>query len=324
MTTHTITTLRRDLVRFFQAKDYTRAFDLIEKEYSSFPAHSQELSYWRICLHALLGKQEEALRIFQGVLDRGDWFPPKWLEEDPDLASLRPLPEFQRMIELCRGRLAVLQAEASPALLVRQPANSDEPLPLLIAQHGNGNNASNTVDNWARVTTEGWLLAVPQSSQMGGPDSFVWDDRATGVDEIREHLETLNSEYKIDAKRVVLGGFSTGGGQAVWMALHQAVRTRGFVVLSPSLRENELETLSTHLATHTPTGLRGAILVGEKDAECLAISRRIVELMRAHDLPCELEVRSSLDHRYPADFSAWVVKALKFIERGSTSGHLSG
>ena len=315
MTTYTITTLRRDLSRFFQAKEYIQAFALIEKEYTHFPANSQELAYWRLCLHALLGKQEEALHIFQEVLDRGDWFPPKWLEEDPDLASLRPLPEFQALVEACQGRLATLQAEASPALLVRQPTAAKEPLPLLIAQHGNGNNASNTVEHWNGVTAEGWLLAVPQSSQMGGPDAFIWDDRETGVNEICEHLETLNNEYKIDARRVVLGGFSMGGGQAIWMALHQTVRIHGFVTLGPYLRENELEALATLLATHAPTSLRGAILVGENDAECLSIARKVVELMRAHNLPCELEVRPGLAHSYPADFSAWVVRALRLIEQ---------
>lgn len=316
MSARTYQDLRQELMQHYQAKEYSRALDLVESERANFPHDARDSTYWRTSLNALLGKQEEALHIFRESLDQGEWFPPIWMEREPDLVSLQPLPEFQEMIEVCRQRLAKMQGEARPACLVQQPAEQIGALPLLIALHGNGNNMYTTAPQWSGVTTQGWLLAVPQSSQILGPDAFVWDERERGINEIREHLTVLNKEYQIDPARVVLGGFSRGGGQAIWMALHQSVRTCGFVVLGPYLPEAELAPLSAFLEAEAqaPTGLHGTILVGKEDTECLAISRHIVEIMRAHDLPCQLEVRTGLDHSYPADFAAWVTRELAFIE----------
>jgi predicted esterase len=159
------------------------------------------------------------------------------------------------------------------------------------------------------------LLAVPQSSQIVASEAYVWDDREKGINEIREHLAKLSSEHTIDPERVVLGGFSKGGGQAILIALHQSIKTRGFIALGPYLLPDELETLSARLETQKPAGLRGYILVGEEDHDCLEVSRKVAELLNAHNVPCELELRPGLDHSYPEDFAAAVSKGLAFIEQ---------
>jgi predicted esterase len=312
----TFSILQEQLMELYNAKEYSRAFELVEQEKASFPDHSREIAYWRLCMHARLGKPAEALYIFRKALDRGEWFPLKWLKDDPDLASLQQLPEFQEMAEICLQRLKEAQANAQPELLVRKPEAQQEAFPLLIAMHGNTGNMHNTVEYWSNVITHNWLLAVPQSSQIVGQDAFVWDEREIGINEIRKHLTKLSREYSIDPGRVVLGGFSMGGGQAIWMALHQSIKMRGFVVLGPYLREAELEALPALLASQKPAGLRGSILVGDKDTECLKISRKVVEIMQEYDLPCEIEIRPNLDHSYPADFAEYVLKGLAFIEQG--------
>ncbi len=305
--------LDQQLMSLYRAKEYQQAFELVEREQRNFPDQQRQIAYWRLCMHALAGKQAEALHIFREALDRGYWFPPKWLTDDPDLVSLQPLPEFQAMVEMCRRRLA--EANARPELLVEQPAEHSTGLPLLIALHGNGGNAGDTIKEWSKVTARGWMIAVPQSSQIVGQDAFVWDDRELAINEIRDHLAKVSGEYAIDPERVVLGGFSMGGGQAIWMALRQSIKTRGFVVLGPYLAENELKALPALLEAHKPAGVRGYILVGDEDHECLDVSRKVVEILGAQGLPCELEVRPGLDHSYPVDFAEVVNKGLSFIEQ---------
>lgn len=184
----------------------------------------------------------------------------------------------------------------------------------MIALHGNNENASVTLEYWQEITAQGWLLAVPQSSQIYDPNSFVWDDREIGISEIRAHLASLSREQTVDQNRVVLGGFSMGSGQAVWMALNQSIKTRGFVVLAPYLTPDELEALPALLESQKPAHLRGSILVGEEDSKCLAVSRKVVEIMRAYNLPCELEIQPGPDHDYPPNFGEFVRKGLAFIE----------
>jgi len=308
--------LQEQLMGLYNAQEYRRAFELVEQEQASFPDQSREIAYWRLCMHALLGKPAEALDIFREALDRSEWFSPTWLKDDPDLASLQQLPAFQEMTEICLQRFKEAQANVQPELLVRKPEEQQKAFPLLIAMHGNTGNMHNTVEHWNNVITQNWLLAVPQSSQIVGQDAFVWDEREIGISEVRADLTRLSREYVIDPGRVVLGGFSMGGGQAIWMALQQSIKTRGFVVLAPYLLEAELEALPALLASQKPAGLRGSLLVGEKDTACVKISRKVVEIMQEYDLPCDMEILSNLGHSYPPDFAEYVLKGLAFIEQG--------
>ena len=299
----------RQVTALYEAKEYQRAYELVEREYQNFPDYQPLLAYWRLCMNSVVGRKAEALRIFQAALDQGYWFAPKWLN-DPDLAELEPLPEFQAMVEICHQRLAVAQAESRPELLVATPKEQTGALPLMIALHGNNGNAANALPKWERIAAQGWLLAIPQSSQIVGPDAYVWDERETGVKEVREHLAQLSGDYNVDPERVVLGGFSKGGGQAIWIALHRSIKTCGFIVLGPYLTTEELDALSVLLETQKLADLRGYILAGEEDNGCLPVSRKVAELLNAHDIPCELELLPGLSHSYPEDFAEMVGKKL--------------
>jgi predicted esterase len=302
--------------KLYYAQAYPQAFDLVEQEQAAFPEHANEIAYWRLCLHTLVGKQAEALHIFHETLEQGGWFAPGLLEQDTDLADLRPLPAFQEMVAVCRHRLAQIKDRVQPELLIKKPEEEQATaLPLLIALHGNEGNARNTIGEWSGIAAQGWLLGVPTSSQIVGPNEFIWDEREKGTSEVRAHLAKLASDYPIDPERVVLGGFSMGGGLAIWMALKQSIKTCGFIALGAYLTEEELEVLSGLLAHQKPQGLRGSLLVGKEDTVHLSVSHKVVEMMRAHDLPCELKILPGFTHVYPADFLERVVKALAFIEQ---------
>lgn len=306
----TMRVFNQRLLKLYYAKEYTQALEQVEHEKQNFPENAWEITYWLLCLQALLGHQAEALRIFQEALARGLWFSPDRLARDPDLVSLRSLPEFQRMIEVCQQRFEAIRSTVQPELLVQQPTKQSATLPLLIALHGDGENAGETIGYWSGITRQSWLLAVPQSSQLYDPNTFVWHDRERGISKIRAHLTSLSHDYALDPERVVLGGFSAGGGQAIWMALNQSVKACGFVVLAPYLTPAELEALPALLASHRPPNLCGSIRVGNEDITSLEVSRKVVEIMHAYQLPCTLEIHPGLDHDYPADFEEFLSQGL--------------
>ena len=306
----------QQVYELYFAHEYTQALELIEREHTAFPERAHMLAYWRLCFYALLGKQAEALRIFREVLAQGDWFAPLMLEEDSDLVSLRPLPEFQELSEICRQRLAQIKDQGQPELLVAQPEGRATSLPLLLALHGNQGNARDTLEEWRIATAQGWLLGAPTSTQIIGPQEAIWDEREPGINQVQTHLAELSHRYSVDPEHVVLGGYSMGGGLAVLMALQQTIKTRGFVVLAPYLTAEELETLPTLLANLQPSSLRGSILVGEQDVYSLEPSRKIVELMRTHGFSCELEIHPDMDHFYPPSFPTFLSQGLIFVEQG--------
>ncbi|GCE14904.1 alpha/beta hydrolase [Tengunoibacter tsumagoiensis] len=306
--------LQQRLIQLYLDQHYTQALEFIEQEEKRFPENTLEIAYWRLCLLTLTERQTEALHLFRETVDQGGWFGPMMLEQDPDLVTLRPLPAFQDLLEVCRQRFHKIKETIQPELFVEEPVTHSTTYPLLIALHGNEGNARSTMDIWRQSTAQGWLIGAPTSSQIVGPHSCVWDDRQAGVHEIRMHLSKLTNEYPLDLERVVIGGYSMGAGLAIWTVLNQFVKTCGFIAFAPYLTPEELEALPALLKNPDLAQVHGTILVGEKDSTCLNVSRRVVELMHAHHLPCTLQIHPELDHRYPSNFP-------EFLSRGLTIFH---
>lgn len=307
--------LDKQLFAFFEAKEYQQALDLAMREQANFPTHTDHLLYWQICMTNLLGRQEEALNLLSAAVERGFWFEPNWMAQDEDLATLHTRPEFQALLATCRQRQVEAQATARPDLHLVQPDQRAERVALFCTLHSNMGNSEGTLEEWRTLAEHGWLLAVPQSSQLAAQGMYVWDDRARGISEVCAHFATICETNALDPNRIVLGGFSKGGGLAIWMALHQHVPATGFVALGPFLSPEELKELKATLATQKPARMRGSILVGAEDEHCLHISRQIVETMCAQNLSCDLTILPGVGHEYPADFSEHLLQGLAFIER---------
>ena len=314
MTELTFDELETQMMRLYDAGNYTQAYELVQREANHFPEHTHNTYYWLMCLATRVNDMPQALQYFKDSLALGDWFAPRWLRDDEDLKPLQGLPEFEQMVAVCEQKRHEAQADARPELTVISPEGQTEPssYPLFIALHGNGANARVTIDPHRWVNTQGWILAVPQSSQIAGVDAFVWDnDWNTARDEVQQHYETLLNYYPVDLERIILSGFSMGGGMAIWLAMNGAIKTRGFVVLGPYLRD--VDTLVPLLGTAKAGGVRGYIIVGEHDKICLDISHKVHELLNEHGIPCELELRPNLGHSYPHDFEKSLEKGLAFV-----------
>ncbi len=214
---------------------------------------------------ARAGDTPLAIQVFEQALADGFWCDPQMLREDEDLASLQGLPEFERLAAICQQHYEAAQALARPELALVQPEGQDGSFPLLLALHGNSRNIANSIDFWRPAIAQGWLLAVPQSSQTVWPDAFVWNDRDRAVSEIQQHDAALAAQYPIDRSRVVVGGFSMGGGLAIWLPVSGAIEARGFVAVAPYLPDAQ----SLAPLLDAQPSLRGYIIVGENDAACL-------------------------------------------------------
>lgn len=89
----------------------------------AFPDRITRTSYWRACLHSLLGASDEAIDILQDALARGGWWSQATLRNEADLAPLRDLTEFQSILRACADMQAAgagksrLEPSSSPALL---------------------------------------------------------------------------------------------------------------------------------------------------------------------------------------------------------------
>jgi hypothetical protein len=263
---------------------------------------------------SLINETALALQLLEEALAAGFWYAEAQLREDPDLQPLQGLPEFERLVEICRKRHDEAQAQAAPALITLQPEGQcqagRQPCPLLLALHGNYKTAEDSVGFWRSAVFKEWLLALPQSSQVRGPDGYVWNDREWAVREIKEHFASLCEQYAVDPDRVVVAGFSLGGELAIWLALSGTIEARGFIAVGPSgpyMRKPD--DWIPFIEASQGRGLRGYLVVGEQDVFCYEGTQSLAALLKSGDIPCELEVHPNLGHDFPPEFQQSLTRA---------------
>jgi predicted esterase len=282
-----------------------------------FPESANVLCHFGACLAARLGDADQAFKLLEEALAGGYWLTVNgW--EDEDFESIRDLPAFERLRAASMARLEAAQADARPELLTVLPALGVGAMPLLLALHGNASSVRWHRAHWRGAAHAGWLVGMPQSSQAAGPDSegavtFVWNDVPLARREILDHYTALHKAYRLDRKRIVLGGFSRGAEMAIDLAVTGAVPVRGFVAVCPggplTLEPERWEPI---IAEGEGRGLRGTVIMGGQDRRLAPGTERLVELLRGVGIPCKFEIHPDMGHDYPADFDARLGDHLAF------------
>lgn len=302
---------RATTFQLFRAGRYDEALALIAQQRPNFPGQLARMGNWEATLYAALGQPEKALAALQETVAGGAWYSEQALEHDAALKTVRELPGYPELLAVCRQRHAEARAAARPELLVQVAESAPLPAPTILALHGNMASASASVYDWAPAVAQGYCVGMAQSSQIEGPDMFIWNDTDKAEAEVREHFRALASDPRADAGRAVLGGFSMGGDIVVRMALSGAVPVRGFLAVSPYIPD--MAKVEAALAGARERGVRGYILIGAEDQISLSHAQGLFNLLRSHDIPVEIETIPEVGHMFPPDFAERFARALQFI-----------
>jgi len=295
---------------------YQNAYDLMTEATSHFPEHAALIYNFRYCAAALMNKNDLALKLIQESLDAGFFWSAAYLEADDDLKSLRDLPEFKRVIEASESKYQEAQKNARPLMLqLPLPENTEPPLPLLLALHGNNSSAQRSVEFWESALQEGWRTVLLQSSQIFNPDAYVWDDLEKGAEEIKAHYQDLTTSDLPEAGSTVVGGFSKGGEMAIWLALKEIIPLNGFIAVNPGGPYiHDVETFLPLLEACTSRDkMQGWLVVGENDLNLENI-KALHKMLNEHDLNCQLIIAPDIAHDFPADFDQTLAQALRTLQ----------
>jgi predicted esterase len=310
----TIGQIEQAFHRLYSQGAYAEAYQLATHEAGRFPESARAIVYnWRFCTASLMGEPELALRLIAEALDAGCYYSAAALREDSDLVALHRLPEFERLVALSAQRYEKAAARGRPELKVLAPKESAKRFPLLLALHGNNSNIANSERYWQSAREHGWLVALPQSSQAMGEDTYGWNDHDQAVREVEQHMAELHAQHTIDAARLVVAGFSMGGGLAAWLALSGELSARGFVAVGPYL--SRVESVLPLLDAPRAQPMRAYLVASQRDQYCYQIAQRLAELLPAHGIACELEQHPDLGHDFPPEFERSLARGLDFIMR---------
>ncbi len=299
-----------EMMRFYREGRYPEALAVVERLAGEFPAEAPTTSFWRICLLSVAGRTEAALVFMRQAMDEGHWWSERQLRADSDLAGLQGQPDFEAMVAQCNERWTAAQADSKPGLFVSEPKPGPAGrVPLLIALHARGSSPERDLNNWLPITQNGWLLAMPQSSQLGSPNSYVWDDADKTEAEIAAHFSRLAAQYPLDANRIILAGLSQGAARAVQLALKQIVPARGFLAVVPgNILMDDLEMLARSAAGK----VRGYLVAGGKDPR-YEVFQQAHAILNRNGVACEIEDHPEMGHEFPPDFEQSISRAMEFI-----------
>jgi predicted esterase len=151
-------------------------------------------------------------------------------------------------------------------------------------------------------------VLLTQSTQPLFPGSYCWDDAGQGMANLLFYFEEIRSKYPVDPQRVVLAGFSQGGGMAIHTALSGRIGARGFIGIASWWHEPASLVPQTEAARL----VRGYFITGEKD-HTFDTAKEIQKVLKANNIQFDEETHPDLAHEFPSDFEKSFDRAIDFI-----------
>jgi pimeloyl-ACP methyl ester carboxylesterase len=287
-----------DVFRLHGEGRYAEALSVVEGAIDQLPEDDRPTAtFWRICLLSRTGQIQAAIVELDSALSRGWWFGEELLRTDDDLSSLQGDSAWEPLVTESLQR----EAAASQTPAVGEHHLTDH-LPVtgsVVALHGGGGRVRDTADTWMQVTTLGYDLHVPGSSQRLSHDRASWNDRDLAYHEI---VEQVRPELRTD--RVIAVGRSQGASRAAELASRGDMPIVGLVLVALA-----------PLVEHAPEVQVPAYVIagGQDQPQFLERIDAFVGLQSSRGVPVHLERLDDMSHEYPEPFTPHLEKALHWL-----------
>jgi poly(3-hydroxybutyrate) depolymerase len=120
-------------------------------------------------------------------------------------------------------------------LIAPEAVKSDAKLPLLLVFHGSGRNGLSIAETWQDVAARENLIVAGLDSL----ESSNWSTTRDGPSVLRDLVQTLESKYPIDPRRIYLFGHSGGAVFAIDIAMIESEYFAAAAVHAGSWREKQ-------------------------------------------------------------------------------------
>ena len=244
----------------------------------------------------------------------------QWATEDSDLVPARADPRWPTLLKFLQQANAywLTSTHTETTLVMPMGVAANEPIPVLIGLHGMGHRAGGFVSpemyqefaDQHRVAFVGASGSVPR-----GPRSFVWaEDAEKDRQRIEAALSEVSNRVTAAPGKIILFGFSQGAMMSAEIAILDASRYAGAIVLSPGGNKNPNATLfkpgsgqkqtyvlSVGQGEHPGNKLMTATYLGLLQKAGADVEHIVNPNQQGHSLP----------PNYFADLNRWVTKILQ-------------
>lgn len=298
--------LQNDLFCLFEKGNFRDVDTFINKIQEEFPEKLDKTSFWKACLYAIQGKNEDAIAALEVGLSNGVWWNPQTLTCDPDLKNLQKIEEFKVIVKKCEVVLDSSRQNSKKQFITYGNQKSDTGI---VSLHWKGSNAKDFSSYWIKNNMfEDYLFGFPQSSQVYGYNSYCWDNQEVAFKEV----ELAYREFKgLTMKQCILAGASQGGNLSIEMSLsNNLLGIKGFIAVIPAIQDVSL--IHNLLSENGVSNLRGCIITGDKDP-FYKKTLELVPIFEQYGLQCKWMIKEGLGHFFPSDFPKILTEAIEYI-----------
>lgn len=273
---------------------YEKAYRFLLDAYEKAPGEfGPQTLYFLACLAGGAGMPDEALGWLRtSIRDNGWWYRPEVLIDD-DLAALEENPEFLALRAESNARYEQAVSRAKAELSWQKKTASR----LLLAVHGNTQNAQTAKADWTPVLAEdaSWQLETIQSAEPDGFGTFRWSYDMASYLPAAAAMEQLQAA---GYEKIVCGGFSAGCDMLLRAVTFANARCDALILQSPwipVLDEHADEVISALQKKNI--ALR--ILCGTEDEDCLPLAETLFDQATKAGLDVTLTVQEATRHQFP-------------------------
>ena len=299
--------LLNETLHCYANKGSFEAYSYIMKNAKDVMGNEAQIYNFKYALASAAGLEEEAMHLMkEAIIENGFWYGSEYLISDDDLKPLHKFEEFHRMVQLCKEREELAKKSEQADVKYKYSKQNEN---LLITLHGDQENIQIIEPYWNSVMEQGFMLALPQSSQIQFSDGYVWDNIERGREELKGHYNKiiLNNTFG----NIIIGGFSAGARVALHSMLQGEIEVNGFIFVAPWLPE--MEEWEEMIGILHDKSIKGYIICGDQDEDCFECTQQFVKLLKDKNIEHKYKVVPNLNHDYPHNFEELLKEAIEYI-----------
>ncbi|SCA99045.1 Phospholipase/Carboxylesterase [Bacillus mycoides] len=299
--------LLNETLHCYANKGSFEAYSYIMNNAKDVIGNEAQIYNLKYALASAAGLEEEALHLMKkAIIENGFWYGSEYLISDDDLKPLHKFEEFHRMVQLCKEREELAKKSEQADVKYKYSKQTEN---LLITLHGDQENIQIIEPYWNSVMEQGFMLALPQSSQIQFSDGYVWDNIERGREELKGHYNKIKVNKPFE--NIIIGGFSAGARVALHSMLQGEIEVNGFIFVAPWLPE--MEEWEEMIGILHDKSIKGYIICGDQDEDCFEGTQQFVKLLKDKNIEHKYKVVPNLNHDYPHNFDELLKEAIEYI-----------